>query len=224
MVVDDYVPVFEDSLRPLLCGTVNKQIWVMLIFKAWAKICGSYSKIQGEDCYSFLNAFSTGPCFSYILHPSLHEDKETMQQIVECFHSNNAICVTTTNNPKHKLKADSDYAIRRYRGGMVELVGQGMNEKVAHKLSLDDLCVNCCELNVSKSEQNCINSEENQLILNYNKPFFMKFELSEPYSLTLSFWKDSSDNLDRFMRVVVARKTGSGKFTYVASKLEAFYQ
>ena len=47
MVIDDYVPVFEDTERPLLCGTVNNQIWVMLIFKAWAKICGSYSAIQG---------------------------------------------------------------------------------------------------------------------------------------------------------------------------------
>ena len=58
----------------------------------------------------------------------------------------------------------------------------------------------------------------------YNKPFFMKFELFEPFALTLSFWKDGSDSLDKFMRVVVARKAGNGRFTYVASKLEAFYQ
>ena len=89
---------------------------------------------------------------------------------------------------------------------------------------MDDLCVDCSEMNVSKSEQNCINSDEAQLILRYNEPFFMKFELFEPFALTLSFWKDCSDSPDKFMRVLVGRKAGNGKFTYVASKLEAFYQ
>lgn len=41
--IDDYIPIFIDTERPLLCGTVNNQIWMMLIFKAYAKICGSYS-------------------------------------------------------------------------------------------------------------------------------------------------------------------------------------
>jgi hypothetical protein len=81
MLIDDYIPVFEDSHRPLLSGTVNNQIWVMLVFKAWAKICGSYSAIRGGDSFSFLNAFSAGPCFSYILHPSLREDKDMMYEI-----------------------------------------------------------------------------------------------------------------------------------------------
>jgi len=47
MVIDDFMPVFADTDRPLLCGTFNQQVWMMLIFKAWAKICGSYSAIQG---------------------------------------------------------------------------------------------------------------------------------------------------------------------------------
>ena len=119
MVIDDYVPVFEDTERPLLCGTVNDQIWVMLLFKAWAKICGSYSAIQGEDCFSVLNTFSTGPCFSYILHPSLREDKQTVNELIEHMNGTNSICVTTTSNPKLKLKADYDYVVRRYRAGMI---------------------------------------------------------------------------------------------------------
>lgn len=43
LIVDDFVPVFVDTKRPLLCGTVGHQIWIMLVFKAYAKICGSYS-------------------------------------------------------------------------------------------------------------------------------------------------------------------------------------
>lgn len=47
IVIDDYVPVFQDTDRPLLCGTVGQQLWIMLIFKAFAKVLGSYSAIQG---------------------------------------------------------------------------------------------------------------------------------------------------------------------------------
>ena len=75
MVIDDRVPVFEDTGRPLLCGTSNHQIWMMLIFKALAKITGSYGAIHMEDCFSVLDIFSSGPCFSNLLHPSLNEDK-----------------------------------------------------------------------------------------------------------------------------------------------------
>ena len=46
MVIDDFIPVFSDTQRPLLCGMINNQIWMMLIFKAFAKICGSYSAMQ----------------------------------------------------------------------------------------------------------------------------------------------------------------------------------
>ena len=107
---------------------------------------------------------------------------------------------------------------------MIELIGEGLDEKVSHKIALDDFFLNCIEMNVSKSEHNCINGEQSELILRYNKPFFLKYELEEPFALTFSFWKDGKDNMDNFMRVVVARKIGNDKFSYVASKLEAFYQ
>jgi hypothetical protein len=47
MLIDDFVPVFDDNSKPLLCGTMNHQIWLMLLFKAFAKVCGSYGAIQG---------------------------------------------------------------------------------------------------------------------------------------------------------------------------------
>lgn len=78
LVIDDFIPVFQDTQRPLLCGTIGHQIWMMLIFKAYAKIVGSYSAIQSEDCFSVLNTFSSGPCFSYLLDSSLTEDSDAV--------------------------------------------------------------------------------------------------------------------------------------------------
>ena len=52
----------------------------------------------------------------------------------------------------------------------------------------------------------------------------MKYQLEEPFSLTFSIWKEGKDDLESFMRIVVAKKVGNGKYQYVASKLEAFYQ
>ena len=43
---------------------------------------------------------------------------------------------------------------------MVDLIGEGLDEKVSHKVTLDDFFMNCVEMNVSKFESNCINSDE----------------------------------------------------------------
>lgn len=70
MVIDDYVPVFSDTGRPLICGLVNQQIWVMLICKMWAKLCGSYSAIDDANLFEFISSFSPAPCFLYMVRPS----------------------------------------------------------------------------------------------------------------------------------------------------------
>jgi calpain-15 len=45
VVIDDYIPVFSTSNRPVFCKPKGREIWVMLIEKAWAKIKGSYRNI-----------------------------------------------------------------------------------------------------------------------------------------------------------------------------------
>ena len=75
------------------------------------------------------------------------------------FNGINSICVTTVSNPKFKLKPDYDYAVRKVRGGMIELVGDGIDDKASHKIGLDDLFVNFVEMNVSKAERNCTNGD-----------------------------------------------------------------
>jgi len=101
----------------LLCGSINRQIWVMLLYKAWAKICGSYSAIQEADCLDFLNAFSVAPCFSYFLHPSIADDNELLEEISRVLvKPDYTLCVITSANPKNGLLGDYHYAIRGLSG------------------------------------------------------------------------------------------------------------
>jgi hypothetical protein len=89
---------------------------------------------------------------------------------------------------------------------------------------LGDLTENCVEMAVSKADPNYVNSEAKEFTLKYNEPYFIKFDLWEPYRLDFGFWYSGKGELDTFLRVVVARKIKENKYNYVASKLEAFYQ
>jgi hypothetical protein len=44
VIVDDYVPVNENG-EPLFAASVESSIWMMLLEKARAKLCGSYKKM-----------------------------------------------------------------------------------------------------------------------------------------------------------------------------------
>jgi hypothetical protein len=61
---------------------------------------------------------------SYLLHPTLHEDRDAMQEIIECLgNPTNSICITTNSKPKFNLLPDYNYVVRRYKAGLIELVG-----------------------------------------------------------------------------------------------------
>lgn len=45
VVIDDFVPVFATTNRPVFCKANGREIWPMLLEKAWAKIKGSYGEI-----------------------------------------------------------------------------------------------------------------------------------------------------------------------------------
>lgn len=65
IVIDDYIPVFEGSNRPVFCKPTGNEVWVMLLEKAWAKISGSYGNISAGFPHEVFNTFSVSPCFYY---------------------------------------------------------------------------------------------------------------------------------------------------------------
>ena len=65
MAIDDFVPVYKETDRPVFSKPHKNCIWVMLIEKAWAKIKGSYQNILTGNTFDVLNTFCIGPCFIY---------------------------------------------------------------------------------------------------------------------------------------------------------------
>ena len=45
VVVDDYVPVIKDTNDLYFSKPNNKELWVVLLEKAWAKVNGGYANI-----------------------------------------------------------------------------------------------------------------------------------------------------------------------------------
>lgn len=68
VTVDDFVYTFDflGTRRPLF-GQEGKQnaIWAMIIEKAWSKVKGSYSHIDGGFTQNGLRAVTGAPVFSY---------------------------------------------------------------------------------------------------------------------------------------------------------------
>ena len=45
VIVDDYLPVYKKTKRPIYAQSKGNEIWVMLLEKAWAKVNGGYANI-----------------------------------------------------------------------------------------------------------------------------------------------------------------------------------
>lgn len=65
VVIDDFVPVYASTNRPVFCKANGREIWVMLLEKAWAKIKGSYGDISSGTPHEVLNTFCIAPAINY---------------------------------------------------------------------------------------------------------------------------------------------------------------
>lgn len=68
VIVDEFIPVYEKSNRPVFCKPVNGQFWVVILEKAWAKVNGSYDNISAGNPHEVLNKFSVAPVFYHNIH------------------------------------------------------------------------------------------------------------------------------------------------------------
>ena len=67
VTVDDYFPFSPKANNWAFSRSVGKEIWVMILEKAWAKAHGSYQRIEGGKTTDALNAL-TGQYTEHILH------------------------------------------------------------------------------------------------------------------------------------------------------------
>lgn len=45
VIIDDYVPCDRHG-KPFACDTKSKELWAILLEKAWAKVHGTYARIE----------------------------------------------------------------------------------------------------------------------------------------------------------------------------------
>tara|TARA_B110000285_G_C14814185_1_gene463402 strand:- start:210 stop:359 length:150 start_codon:yes stop_codon:yes gene_type:complete len=46
VLVDNYIPCDQDEGEPIFANSRNGDLWVLLLEKAWAKLHGSYMRIE----------------------------------------------------------------------------------------------------------------------------------------------------------------------------------
>ena len=45
ILLDDFLPTFDD--KPAFASSSSGELWTMLLEKAWAKLHGSYARVEG---------------------------------------------------------------------------------------------------------------------------------------------------------------------------------
>jgi hypothetical protein len=102
-VIDDYIPVFEGSNRPVFCKPYNREIWVMLLEKAWAKLSGSYGSTSSGYPHEVLNTFLVAPCMFYdisirLIDHELEKKKELRKNLLKAHDLNLPTCAGSRSN------------------------------------------------------------------------------------------------------------------------------
>ena len=75
ILVDDYVPCFGGSKKQFAFSSAHeKEMWVVLLEKAWAKICGSYAKTIAGQSSEVFDAITNAPT-ELISIPQISEEE-----------------------------------------------------------------------------------------------------------------------------------------------------
>ena len=85
VIVDDYLPTRYDS--PAFAKANDGELWVSLLEKGWAKLHGTYARIEGGlPCHAYTH-LSGAPSES--VHHSTIDDEEMFWRLLERADSNN---------------------------------------------------------------------------------------------------------------------------------------
>lgn len=49
VIIDDWLPVTPNTGKPCFARCVGDELWVSLLEKAWAKLYGTYARVEGGD-------------------------------------------------------------------------------------------------------------------------------------------------------------------------------
>jgi len=63
--VDDYIPCKHHE--PCFARAHGNELWVLILEKAWAKIHGSYERVEGGQAHLTLRDLTGAPSYEYII-------------------------------------------------------------------------------------------------------------------------------------------------------------
>ena len=104
VIVDDYLPAFKNSKKPCYAKTTEKEIWVMLLEKAWAKVNGGYANIiSGLPCEALEVLTGIGSLIYDLKNLDNEDIEEYKYEIVKnvqlADQNNSLISCSTTSDP-----------------------------------------------------------------------------------------------------------------------------
>ncbi len=97
VLLDSYFPC--KNQKPVFSRAKGKELWVMLIEKAWAKTHGSYERIITGQSYEALRDFLGAPAFYY----KVNEDS-SLDIIRDAYKRKYIVTATSEPNPMQKKK------------------------------------------------------------------------------------------------------------------------
>lgn len=75
MLVDDYFPVHKDHNKPVFSDTNGPECWVIFLEKAYAKIYGSYEKIESGFPGAALRDLTGAPFTSWSRGDNINDEE-----------------------------------------------------------------------------------------------------------------------------------------------------
>ena len=80
--VDDYIPYCEKTNKPAFSSSKKNELWMMLVEKAWAKVCGNYENSITGMCWESFRAL-TGAPVEYVNHNYINALWEKISEAIE---------------------------------------------------------------------------------------------------------------------------------------------
>jgi len=67
IVVDDLIPCSKMTKAPLFTQPIGKEVWVLLLEKAWAKLIGTYLNAESMSADNMMEDLSGAPGYGWWL-------------------------------------------------------------------------------------------------------------------------------------------------------------
>lgn len=101
--VDDWIPCYGS--KPLSTTTKSEEIWAILLEKAWAKLHGSYQRMEGGLPSNAMFALTGKPCWRHI-----HKYADDLFGLIKSYEDRHFVMVAGTSGGGEQEIEDSGIA------------------------------------------------------------------------------------------------------------------